>query len=269
MNVALTENFLLVLVLTFCSSVVAKSQQSHETEHKPTQEFVEPYYKGIESFEANGKYELILKNSEKKVEEAKEKLRKLKEQHGADTTQDKSESEKNNIYFKLAKMLPAGTVFRIFRAHDNFDGNVTVIVETKYELSKDSVLPNPEIISFGNVPAALRANPVYVKPDISTFDLPGGWDKEKGYQEIIQLLTPGVETAKVSVVFNNPGNSKKYWERKPYGSTIRKLFENKKGKAYGFGYSEDELIWWTQGIDLEQAIELYENELVINLIPRQ
>ena len=73
--------------------------------------------------------------------------------------------------------------------------------------------------------------------------------------------------AKVSVVFNKLPNRAGVFLDQPYKSVMFGLMHDLRGRGYGPN-SDDErnIAWWTAEIDIQQAGELYNEDLVINLI---
>jgi len=262
-NKSIFKLFLITLLLSTINLSFAENEEhSHEDENIPK------YYLGEEAFETVGTYELVLKKSAAEAEIARLDVQALRKQFSNITNRSKSTEQKNDIYFELTRLLPAGTVFRITSAHDIDDGNTEVTIETNSYLDKEQVLLEDQIMSFTDGPVWGYVNPIYPEPDESTKSLPDNWNKETGYQEIIKTLASGAEVVKVSVVFNNPSNNTIKAYEKPYYKIITSLRNNKKGYSYGLGHNQNQLAWWTQDIYLEQAIELYENEQVVNLVPR-
>jgi len=259
---------LVVIGAVVISPLIFASEHEHEDNAIESTSGAD-YFKGLEPFDPQGSYELTLKQERNDALKAKTKLTVLKEQHGVDTVRSKSDSVKNDIYFRLANILPAGTIFRIVGAHDNNDGNVRVAIETKDILEITSI-SGAEILSIEEATVDLSAPKIVQKqPDAATLSLPTGeWNKEAGFQALSDALASGDEVVKASIVFRNTGNQKIYWENKPFASVIKALLQDNRGHLYGLGYSDDELAWWTQDITSSQLLNLYQNDLVINLIPR-
>jgi len=260
-----------ICVLLFST---AFSAQEHDHDHgekefTKKEENIPEYYKGIEVFEAEGKYRVILKRSGEAAALAKKELAVLHKQFTDSTYRLKPKSDLNDLYLKLAEILPAGTVFRVKSANDVEDGHVELRIETKEPLNKKQLEAKAEIQTVSDEPIRLSFDPVYTEPDSSTLSLPDNYTKDTGYSEIVNRLSAGAGVVKTSVVFSNPGNVRTNLMSQPYYQTVMALSKNRKGELFGIGFNDNELTWWTQYLTLEQAQALYENPLVINLVPRQ
>jgi len=240
-------------------------EETHPSHH--AEKNTPAYYQGPEPFEAQGRYDLILAQTGEDRINAKKEVARLFEQHQNKTYQSKSASAKNEIYFDLQKSLPAGSIFRVVSAKNIETGDIKVQIETKQELDKNEVLGEQSIVAITESIPILRVRSVSQKPDESVQSIPAGWTKDKGYAFLLEKLIEVNDLMKVSIVFENIEPTQEYWTQRPYGKVVRKQMVNAKGGIYGFGYSEG-LVWWTQDIDREQAIRLFNEPLVKNLIPK-
>lgn len=244
---------ILIFLLTSFNIVSALDQNRHAKENHTSK------YNNIDFSEGDNVYTLTLKNSNKKI--AKGAVKK-------DFYIAKSEKEKDEIYLRVAELLPAGTVFRVSSAHDDDNDDLEISLDTLEPLDKDEILKLPGVVKFEYRYKNIDfIDIIYSKPDPVTESLPTGWTKTKGYNEILKKFDTQT-LVKVSVVFSNPDNDRLYWMQKPFYPVIQKLLHEEIGAFYGLGYSDDNLAWWTQDISVEQTILLYEDERVINLIPR-
>ncbi len=227
-------------------------------------------HNGIAPFEASMTYDLILTNSDFDRDAAKAKHKELSKQYGVDTVRSKSASEKDDIYIRIAEVLPAGTIFRVVTAYNNGDGNIDVSIETKEPLpSTKMALPSgiESIHEAGYV--AHEPEVIYRKPGKSSESLPNGWTKDKGFQQISDELSSLEEDAilKVSIVFDNSDKITP-WTNAPYTKIIDDLMSSRRGEFYGLSDTSADLVWWTQDITLAQAESLFNSPKVINLVPR-
>ena len=243
-----------VILILYFSVNVSTGQDAHSRNEKISQP---NYHKGIEPFKTMDSYTLVLKAND---------VSKQSHRKSGAAYISKSSSQKDDLYFQLASIFPAGTVFRIESAFDNDNGNVEITINSKELMTKPK---SDDILSFKNKDDGLAfVRPVAIEADSATKTIPNGWDKERGFAEILSQLGSGRETVKVSIVFDNPDNKQVYWKTKPFYSVIEHLKRYQVGDAFGLGFSENKKAWWTQEIDLVQANYLNENTKVVNLIPR-
>lgn len=258
---------LILIAYLFSNSVFSAELETEFSAHAH-EKHVQEFYKGAEPFDHAGAYVIVIESDEEDKVAAKKAVQDLFNQFKNKTYRSKTKAQKNEIYFKLEKLLPAGTVFRIISAKDVETGDTEIEIETKKPLDKASVLSQSSIISLEDSPVYGYISPVKRPPDTSTISLPDGWTKESGFSYAQGILDSGIEATKVSVVFANPGNETKYWEDKSFAAVIKGLMQEVRGHIYGLGYSDDELAWWTQDLTSDQLLFVYQNELVINLVPR-
>lgn len=254
MNVSFSKQSLGILffALSFCALAQQHSYpKGHDT---PTQNL----HKGIEPFKAKHGYVLTMMSLESTPSKH------LKNRPFVVF----SNNELDELYLKLAADLPAGTLFRIRKAHEDKNGNIEVKIRTKEPLIKSEILAIHGVVGFKNELEGVFFNvPGQVKPDPATKHLPADTDKEESFQAIFERFNLGERLVKVSVVFDNADNNRKYWQKKPFYEVISHLKKTASGREYGLGYSEG-IAWWTQDLSLDQVNYLSQHELVINVILR-
>ena len=225
-------------------------------------------YKGIEPFDAKEFYTITLKSDQGR-EDMKRRKAYAQENGLSVASKAKSNDVKNEAYLQIAKMLSAGSVFRIERAYDAENGDLEVVVASKELLDVDSIKNNSQVSAIKLRDENVHSIKTVTTPDTSIKDIniPENWNKEIGFTEVFRFFGEGAELVKASIVFNKTEVGPGGYYTQPYREIIMNLIGDLRGQ--GFGYGEDEerkIAWWTQEIDLEQAQELYEKELVVNII---
>jgi len=255
MNVNLKKGVFILTALMVNTSYLA---QDHQHAHEKIGDLEKDYFKGMEKFESKGAYRIILEYEHSKSESAQQEIL-SREKGNQFTTMSKTGSEKNNIYFVLADMLPAGALFRIDAAHNTPGGNLEVIIESREPIDIRSLETNPAVISAGAVDKDVHVIKfVSAKDDsIKVLNIPSAWSKEKGYRKIIRELKSGKSVVKISIVFRNlPDRSSGYFSQ-PYRQVVLGLMYDLRGKGYGYAVNKEKnQAWWTQEIDFEQAESL-------------
>ena len=244
-----------------------RRQRDFQIEQSHSRQFAQPrrpFYKGLADFKAKQTFKLKYGIEDGHVYRS--------DVNPQDSTRSQKTTEyKNEMYLKIAAELPAGTVFRIDSASSGIRiGDLEVELAFKDEISEQDLLSLNGVIEvkeyyFLSAPREIEPIPI---PKELISSLPDGWNKETGYQKIISLFDAGEDLVLVSAVFSNPNNEQKYWIHTPFTPVIQTLKYGEKGKTYGMSYDKNGLAWWTQEISVDQIHELYESDIVINLVPR-
>ena len=257
MIVKLIKQVLWIFVVAFSSPVGAGHGDKNETQISENR--YAPY-NGLRDFDAKQILTITLRISEKKSQNNIDENQFVKQRKGS--------KEKNEAYYKLAELLPAGTVFRIQSVVDTWDGDLEAAVAFEETLNTQKLLKNTGIVNINKFVYGHILEPERILIPIEYKKIPDGWNRDRGYSELIKLFNSGAELVTVSVVFQNPNNRKPMLPYRFNRETLDKLQYMQKGTDYGINYDNQNRVWSTQELDRHQADFVYGQEQVINLIPR-